>query len=98
MLLPDGVAFCGGSTADLRLDIVKRADPVQGFTGDLRLGGLPDVVKVPAQMRPAGGFAELRGAVEPCLIQVLESAVGVSLQDPFALSEVLSRVLSLVIG
>ena len=98
MFLPDVVAFCSGSAADLCLDVIKRADPVQSLAGDLGLGGLPDVVKVAAQMRPACGLPELRGAARPCLIQILESAVGVSLQDPFALLEVLSRVLALVIG
>ena len=112
MLQPDGVAFCDGSAADLCLDVIKRADPVEGLAGDLGLGALPDVVKVAAQMRPACGLPELRGAVKPWLIQVLEPAVGVrrensppdcflillTLQDPFAFLEVLSRVTALVIG
>ena len=112
MFLPDGVAFCGASAADLRLDVIKRADPVEGLAGDFGLGGLPDVVKVAAQMRPACGLPELRGAVESCLIQILESAVGVrrensppdcflillTPQDPSALLEMLSWVLALVIG
>jgi hypothetical protein len=72
MFLPDGVAFCGGSAADLRLDVIKRTDAVQSLAGDVGLGGLPDVVKVAAQMRPACGLPELRSAVEPCLIQILD--------------------------
>ena len=82
MLLPDSVAVCGGSAADLCLDVIKRADPVEGLAGDLGLSALPDVVKVAAQVRPTGGLPELRGAVKPCLIQILESAVGVSRNRP----------------
>ena len=40
---------------------------------------------------------KLRAAVQPWLIQDFEPAIGNSLQDPFALLEVLSRMLALVI-
>ena len=112
MGLSDSMALGCGSAADLRLDVVERADPVQRRAGDVRLGALPDVVKVTAQMRPAGGFAELRGTSRIRLIQVSEPATGVrrandppdrlltllTLQDALALLEVLAGVFTLAIG
>lgn len=52
------MARLGSLTGDVALDVVERPDPIKGCAGDLGFGGLPDVMEVPSQMRPARGLAE----------------------------------------
>jgi hypothetical protein len=48
-------------------------------------------------MRPAGGLAELLRAVGALLVEFLEAGIGVSLQNPFRLREMATRMLTLSI-
>src|SRR5437660_12836726 len=62
------------SAADLGLDTVEPADPIEGFGGDR--GGLRhmDVVELAPYVRPAGRF------LDPLAIKSVEARIGIGLQ------------------
>ncbi len=88
----------GRAAIDLLFDIVERPDPLKCFLGDLRLRGFPDVVEVTPQMRPTCRLAELGRGVRTGLIEFLEPAIGVRLQDALAGFQVALRMLAFPVG
>ena len=70
---PRGKALGGAAPGDLALEVVEGSDAVEGVAGDGGLGGGPNVVEGAAQMRPAGGLAELAGAVGARLVELAEA-------------------------
>ena len=62
-VLARGKPQIGRLARDLAFDVAERADPVQGFAGDLGFGCRPDVMEVTPQMRPTGRLTEPGGPV-----------------------------------
>ena len=87
--MPRGFAQLGGLTGNLPFEIVELADPIQRLPRDLRPGGLPDIVDVTAQMRPAGRFPELAAAVCTRLVELVNADIGVHLKNAAAVLKVL---------
>src|SRR5690606_16968040 len=82
-------------SGDLPLDVVERADAIERFSGDRRAGGLPHVMKVPAQMCPARGFSNASLPGHITLVEFPEAGIGVGLQDAFEVGEMALRMLTL---
>jgi hypothetical protein len=66
--LADGKPLIGVLAGDFGFDIVERTNAVERFAGDGRFGAGPQIVEIPAQMRPARCFAQMETAVGPGLI------------------------------
>ena len=62
-VLARGKPQIGRLARDLAFDVAERADPVQGFAGDLGVGCRPDVMEVTPQMRPTRRLTEPGGPV-----------------------------------
>lgn len=68
LLFPDDQALADRQAFDLALDIIELTNAIECFFGDFGFGSSPDVMEIPSEMRPAGGFTELGAAIGPGFI------------------------------
>ena len=94
-LFTRGMADVSGLTVDVALNVVELADPVQRLAGDLGLGRGPKIVEVAPQMRPTGGFAQMRNAISFRHIKLGIAFVAVRLQNAARVSQMAQDMLFL---
>lgn len=84
------MAFVSRQAFDVALDVIELANAIKRFRGDLGFGSGPDIMEVPPEMRPAGGFTELSAAIGTCFIERFEAGVRIGLQDTGTILQMLA--------
>lgn len=89
------MADVSGLAGNVTLGITGRADPVEGFVGNIRLGRGQKIMEVASQMRPTGRFAQTLHTIGIKLLEPGITPVTVRLQNAASTCQMAENMLLL---